>query len=205
MTRPLSSDQLHATGLRLRAIADELLADHAGAVQRNLAAAADPTPLGSGWATNGASHGTSSPVLAAVEARLARTGPGPDTKAATLLTQLHRLAQLAGPIDDGLQGWSPKRTIARCPDPTCSEPLQPGGRCPACSLRDGSKPTCDDCGREVDRTRPWPPATWFGWTDGETHEVCDRDYQWRKRHGGRPANGAGRLALTDTVIEEAAG
>lgn len=198
--RPLSADLLHATGLRLQAIANELLADHAPAVQRNLAATADQAPLGSGWATNGASHGTSSPVLAAVEARLARTGTTPDMRAATLLVQLHRLAQLAAQVDPGLIEWSPKRTIARCPAPTCGEPLPSGGRCPKCSLRDGAKPPCDDCGRtDADKLLPWPPANWTGWTDGEAYRVCMADYKWRRRHDGRPKLGAERLALGDVM------
>lgn len=193
--RPLTSDQRTITAIRLRAIADQLDADHAQAVQRNLAAAADPTP----WPTTtsgatGTGGGTTSPVELATLATPAPTM----ARAARLLAELHRLATLAIAVDHGLAEWSPVRTIARCPNPGCNEPLRPDKRCPNCSQREGARQPCDDCGRnDADRLLPWPPSNWTGWTDGEQYRVCMADYKWRRRHDGRPKLGAERLALRD--------
>lgn len=194
-SRPLNADQLHLTGTRLRAIADELLATHAGAVQRNLAAAADPTPwpTTTGGAGNG---GGGSPVELATLATPTPT----EARAARLLDALHALMGLAITVDHGLAEWSPARTIARCP--ACGDPLRPDKRCTSCGAREGVKRACADCGEPEDRhgLRPWPPEGWAGYTDGTQRVVCVRDWMWRHRHEGHARNGIERLALGAGLI-----
>lgn len=203
--RPLSSDQLHATGLRLQAIATELLADHAPTVQRNLAAAADPTP----WptSTGGAGNGTTSgsPVEQAIG--LNRTDDRPmiatppmTTRAARLLDALHAIMGLAVTVDHGLHEWSPNRTIAYCPNPTCGRAIPLGGRCPTCSTRQQAKPTCHDCGTEEpgrDGFRFWPSAQ-----APDKIQLCRADWMFRHRHEGRARVGVERLALAANMIEQ---
>lgn len=197
VTRPLTSDQLHATGIRLRAIADELLADHAGAVQRNLAAAADPTPWPSSTGSAGSGQGGGSPVELATLATPTPT----EARAARLLAWLHQLVALAAHVDPGLLEWSPARTIARCP--ACGDPLRPDRRCTTCGAREGAKRLCADCLEPEDRhgLRPWPPQGWTGYVDGAHRVLCVRDWMWRHRHEGRPRVGIQRLALGANMIE----
>ena len=204
--RPLNADQLHLTGTRLRAIADELLADHASVVQRNLAAAADPTPWPSttGGAGNG---GGGSPVEQAIglnrpDDQPMIAVPPMSARAARLLDALHAIMGLAITVDHGLAEWSPARTIARCP--ACGDPLRPDKRCTTCGTREGAKRACGDCGDPEDRhgLRPWPPQGWTGYTDGGQRVLCVRDWMWRHRHEGRPRNGIERLALGANMIEQ---
>ncbi len=195
MIRPLSSDQLHATGLRLQAIATELLADHAPAVQRNLAAAADPTPwpTTTGGAGNG---GGSSPVELATLATPTPT----EARAARLLDALHAIMGLAVTVDHGLAEWSPNRTVAYCPNPTCGRAIPLGGRCPTCSTRQQAKPTCHDCGTEEpgrDGFRFWPSAQ-----APDKIQLCRADWMFRHRHEGRARVGVERLALATNMIEQ---
>ncbi len=206
--RGLNSDQRTTTATRLRAIADQLDADHAAAVQANLEAWADPTP----WpaATGGTGTGTSptSPVEHAIG--ITRDTDTPTLplplaapQAMRLIAALHQMARLAKTVDDGLSSANPKRKIAYCPNPKCGRAVLPGERCPVCSTREQAKPTCDDCKREADKLLPWPPSTWAGWTDGEQRRVCMADYKWRRRHDGRAKVSIEALALGDGMIEQA--
>ena len=204
--RGLRTDLRLLTAARLHAIALELEADHAAAVMANLEAAADPTP----WPTTTGGAGSSSRPGSPVELAIIAPNPTSTTaRAARLLAALGHLVHLAATIDPGLAEWSPARTIARCPNPGCGEPLRPDKRCPKCSTREGARLVCDDCGKEDHHRglRPWPPTTWTGYTDGVARVLCWKDYKWRHRHDGRPAASIDRLALGDGVLvdEEATG
>ena len=183
----------------------------AAAVMANLEAAADPTPWPTTTGGAGSSTSPTSPVLAAVERLLNQPKPKPGqqpttatARAGRLLDDIGELARLAATIDPGLAEWSPARTIARCPNPGCGEPLRPDKRCPKCSTREGARLVCGDCGKEDDRRglRPWPPKGWTGYTDGTDRVLCWKDYKWRHRHDGRPAASIDRLALGDGVLVE---
>ena len=195
--RPLTSDQRTITAIRLRAIADQLDADHAQAVQRNLAAAADPTP----WPTTtsgatGTGGGTTSPVELATLATPAPTM----ARAARLLDDLHAIMGLAVTVDHGLAEWSPARTVAYCPNPTCGRAIPLGGRCPTCSTRQQAKPVCADCGTEEpgrDGFRFWPSAQ-----APDKIQLCRADWMFRHRHEGRARVGVERLALAANIIEQ---
>lgn len=205
-TRPrgLTSDQRLTTADRLDAIAAQLRADHAGTVQTNLAAWADPTPWPSSTGAAGGGNGPSSPVEHAIDIE---TGSTTMARAARLLQQLHQLAQLASDVNHGLAEANPLRIVAYCPNPKCGRAVLPGERCPVCSTREQAKPCCDDCGRDADKLLPWPPSNWVGWTDGEERRVCMADYKWRRRHDGRPKVSIEALAIGAGVLvdQEATG
>lgn len=209
--RGLNVDQRATTATRLRAIADQLDADHAAAVQANLEAWADPTPWPTSTGQGGSSSSPGSPVEHAMG--LNRDDDTPTAalppmaaQAGRLLANLHHLARLAVEVDHGLAENSPKRTVAYCPNPACGRAVAPGSRCTACSTRQEAKPTCADCGNEGDQggMRVWPP-------EGRQRPgdipvlVCIKDWMWRHRHEGRPRNGIERLALGDGLMTEPAG
>lgn len=202
--RGLTSDQRLTTADRLDAIAAQLRADHAGTVQANLAAWADPTPWPTSTGAAGGGSGPSSPVEHAIDIE---TGSTTMARAARLLHQLHQLHQLASDINHGLAEANPHRIVAYCPNPKCGRAVLPGERCTSCSTRQQAEPTCDDCGKPEDRhgMRSWPTTSWTGWADGVTRTLCLTDWMWRWRHDGRPRNGIERLALGDGVLVEAGG
>ena len=201
--RPFKADQRARLSARLRAIADQLDADHAQGLMDALAAAADPTPWPTTTGGGGSSSGPSSPVERAVTAtkRL-------DTqeRAANTLNDLHQLDMITARVDPGLEQWSSVRVIARCPNPGCNFPLRPDKRCPECNTRAAAKLTCDDCGKPEDRRglRPWPTQGWTGYTDGVARLVCITDWSWRHRHEGRARNGVERLALGEGLLAQEA-
>lgn len=195
--RPFKADQRARLSARLRAIADQLDADHAQGLMDALAAAADPTPWPTTTGGGGSSSGPSSPVERAVTATKRTDTQG---RAATTLADLHQLDMITARVDPSLEQWSSVRVIARCH--ACGFPLRPNKRCPECNTRAGATPCCDDCGKEQDRAglRPWPTRDWAGYTDGVARMVCLRDWMWRHRHDGLARNGVERLAIGAGVI-----
>lgn len=202
-TRPkgLGTDLRAITATRLRAIADQLTADHASAVEANLIAWADPTPWPSTVGQGGSSSGPGSPVEHAADVYV----PIHLTRSSRLLANLHQLAHLARDVDDGLAEVNPARTIAYCPNPACGRALLPGARCTACSTRQEAEPVCADCGNPFGSagSRPWPPEGRRRDSDAVV-AVCVRDWMFRHRHDGRPRNGIERLALGAGLIEQEA-
>lgn len=195
--KPLTSDRLALTAARLHAIAAELTADHAPAVQRNLAAAADPTPWPATTSGAGTGGGTGSPVEQATMA----ADSIQQHRAARLLAALHQLEQVAAIVDPGLAEWSPARTVAYCPNPACGRAIPIGGRCPTCSTRQQAKPACADCGTDDPGRggfRFWPSAE-----APDKLQLCRADWMFRHRHEGRARVGIERLQLAGNMIQAA--
>lgn len=206
-SRPLNADQLYITGTRLLAIGGELLAEHAEAVQRNLAAAADPTPWPSSTGGAGSGTGPTSPVLAAVERLLSQPKPKPgqlpatvSARAARLLDAIGELARIAAIVDPGLAEWSPKRVVAVYP--ACGHPVDraykrcqvmvDGHQCGA-GLTTPIKPKverrCGTCDKLMQKGQPLD--------NGE----CNTCAQFRRRKG-RARIATSRLALDQGLIAE---
>lgn len=206
--RPLGADLRATTATRLRAIADQLDADHANAVEANLVAWADPTSWPSSTGGAGSSSSPSSPVEHAIglarsdDAPIASTPLGAP-EALRLIVALHQLAKLAKTVDDGLTSANPKRKIAYCPNPKCGRAVLPGERCTVCSTREQAKPTCADCGTEDPGKQGW--RYWPNSTDPDRLQVCRADWMHRHRTGGIARVGIERLALGGNLMEEAAG
>lgn len=200
--RPLSADQLYATGLRLQAIANELLADHAGAVQRNLAAAADPTPWPTSTGGAGNGQGGGSPVEQAIGLNRPDDQPmiavPPITaRAARLLDALHAIMGIAVTVDHGLHEWSPNRVIAVYP--ACGHPINraytrcqaivDGVQCAAGATTPKPERRCETCDKLM------PPGKALD--NGE----CNTCAKYRRRKG-RARIATSRLALAQGLVTE---
>ena len=180
----------------LRALADELEAPHADAVQALLVVAADPTgpATASGAAPSG---GTGPSTSSPVERAAARPDPV-STRAQALLDDLHDIGDRARRCCFGLIEVAPNRAIAMCP---YGHPLtSKSSRCTwtdpdtgaSCGTRAETVRVCVDCGAEHGKSgvviRPWKVR------GGQAVDVCNTDWMFRYRNGGRPRVSVQRLA-----------
>lgn len=174
--RPLRPTQAATAAALLRALADELEADHARNVQQALRVATEAGYPATASGTPGTpSGGTASSRPEALTITPDRAA----AEAARTLDQLHHVIETAGHAYTSLQAWRPDRRIRSCP--RCNHPLQPnqnrcqrmtaeGRRCGYCreddcprggeplqpgeKMRDGRCNTCDIRHRRAETTPP---------------------------------------------------
>lgn len=188
--RGLTADELARTADDLRALADELTAEHALQVQRLIEVEADPTwPAATSGTGTGGGAGGGSPVERAVTDTDRDSG-----RALTTIGILRQLARLAPLARSALLERSPGRAVALCP--RCGHPLDRRyQRCQQiidgvqCGSRAGAERRCSTCD-EVQ-----PPGQPL--RNGE----CDACRKHRRRTG-RARVATSMLALRQGLIEE---
>lgn len=194
--RPLTTHRRLILAEFFAALATELQADHAEAVQALLAAAADTC-----WpsSTTGGRGGTSEPATP-----VERAGFRLDSAATSARWLLDWLNGLEADLRRGhalLMECAPGRPIAVCP---WGHPLTAaGGRCthtdPATGVRCGGRPAtvrhCADCRRPEGRQPEGDRITIRPWKlpNGTEIDLCNADWMFRYRHDGRPRASVARL------------
>lgn len=181
----------------LAALATELRADHADAVQDLLAVAADTCWPTSTTGGRGSGGDPATPVE--------RAGFRLDSTATSARWVLAWLDGLEADLRRGhalLAECAPGRPIAVCP---YGHPLTAaGGRCtwtdPDSGLRCGARPatvrTCADCGDPEGKQPGKARVTIRPWKlpNGTSIDLCNTDWMFRHRNSGRPRASVARLA-----------